>query len=134
MISNETRNELEESLGQVPSFIEVLADPAVDHSWGIMRDLEMGETELSSREKALIGLGAASSIQCPYCVHFHTEEAKLSGLTEDELKEATNVAATVRYFSTALHGSAVDMDEFKDETSAVMDYVEKQQAAAADDD
>lgn len=133
MISNTTRDELEQSLGQVPSFIEALADPAVDHSWGIMRDLELGETDLENREKALIGLGAAAAIQCPYCIHFHREESKLEGVTDDELKEAVNVAGTVRYFSTVIHGAETDLEEFTEETAEIVDHVKEQQAAADDD-
>jgi len=133
MISEDTKNELEQSLGQVPSFIEAVADPAVDHSWGIMRDLELGETELPNREKALVGLGAASAIQCPYCIRFHTEEAKLEGVTEDELKEAVSVAGTVRYFSTVLHGSETELSDFAAETAEIVDHVKAQQAAPGGD-
>ena len=40
-------------LGQVPSWMEQLAEPGSEHSWGFFRDLEQGETELSAREKTL---------------------------------------------------------------------------------
>lgn len=133
MGSTDTRDEIEQYLGQVPSFMETLADPAFDHGWGIMRDLQLGETELTGREKALVALGAASAIQCPYCVHFHREESKLEGVTDGELREATNVAGTVRYFSTALHGSEMDMDTFVEETAEIVEHVRDQQAAAGDD-
>lgn len=133
MVSPDTRTEIEQQLGSVPSFMEALAEPASDHSWGVMRDLLLGETELSSREKALVGLGAASAIQCPYCVHFHTEEAKLEDVTGEELKEASNVAASVRYFSTVLHGAETEMDAFVEETGDIVEHVKEQQAAAGDD-
>jgi AhpD family alkylhydroperoxidase len=129
MVSDATRNELEQSLGQVPSFIEALADPAVDHSWGIMRDFQLDETELSRREKALVGLGAAAAIQCPYCIHFHREESRLEGVSDEELTEALNAASTVRYFSTVLHGAEIELDDFVDETTEIVDHVEAQRAA-----
>ena len=132
-VARNPREELESTLGQVPSFIEALADPAVDHSWGIMRDLQLDETELPNREKALVGLGAAAAIQCPYCIHFHTEEAKLHGVTETELAEATNVSGIVRYFSTILHGSQEDLSDFEAETAEIVEHVRSQQAAAGDD-
>lgn len=133
MVSDDTRNEIEEYLGQVPSFIEALSDSADEHSWGIVRDLTLGETDLPSREKALIGLGAAAAIQCPYCVHFHREEAKLEDVTDDELAEAVNIAGAVRYFSTILHGAEFDQKEFIDETTEIVEHVKEQQAAAGDD-
>lgn len=133
MVSTHTEEELEQYLGQVPSFIEELADSTVDHSWGLMRDLELAETELSSREKALVGLGAASAIQCPYCVHFHEAELGLEDVTDEEIREAVNVAGTVRYFSTILHGASVDVDDFVEETSEIVQHVRDQQTAVGDD-
>lgn len=132
MVSNDVRTEIEEYLGQVPSWLEELAEPAADHSWGIVRDLELEETDLPNREKALAGLGAAAAIQCPYCIHFHKEEAKLEGVTESELAEAVAVASGVRYFSTVLHGAHVDYDAFVDETSAIVQHVKDQQVVADD--
>ncbi|WP_335999343.1 carboxymuconolactone decarboxylase family protein [Halorientalis halophila] len=134
MVSSETSGEIEEYLGQVPSFIEALAEPAADHSWAMMRDLELAETELPNREKALIGLGAAAAIGCPYCIHFHRAESRLEGVSEEGLDEAVNVAAGVEYFSAVLHGAEVDVDEFERETSEIVAHIEDQRAAAAGDD
>lgn len=131
MMSDQTRTEMEEYLGQVPSWLEALSEPAVDHSWGIVRDLEFGETELPSREKALVSFAAATAMGCPYCIHFHKEEAKLEGISETGIAEAANLAANVQYFSTVLHGAEVDLDEFRTETSEIVEHIEKQEAATA---
>lgn len=134
MASTDTHAEIEEYLGQVPSWMEVISEPAADHSWGIMRDLLLGETELTEREKALVSLSAAAAIKCPYCVYFHREEAKLADVTEPEMTEAVNVASTTKYFSTMLHGARFDEDTFVEETDEIMEHIEEQQAAAAGDD
>jgi AhpD family alkylhydroperoxidase len=118
-------------MGQVPNWLEVVPESAADHSWGVVRDLLFAETELPAREKALIGLGAASAMGCEYCIHFHREEAKLEDVTEDELEEAVNLAASVKYFSTIIHGAETDLDEFKEETGEIVDYIQEQEAAAA---
>lgn len=133
MVSNDTRHEIEQYLGQLPSWMEALAPPAAEHSWGIVRDLELEETDLPRREKELVGLGAAAAMQCPYCIEFHSEAAKLEGVSEDELTEAVNVAANTRYFSTILHGAAVDYDDFVDETAEIVEHIKEQQAVAGDD-
>lgn len=133
MVSDNTRTELEATLGTVPSFIAELADPAADHSWGIMRDLELSDTELPGREKALVGLGAAAAIQCPYCIHFHKAEAEMEGVSEEGMKEAMNVASAVNYFSTVLHGAEIEMDEFAEETAGIVAHIEEQQSVAGDD-
>jgi AhpD family alkylhydroperoxidase len=133
MVSTETRQEMEEYLGLVPSWMDNLSEPAVDHSWGIVRDLEFGETELSAREKALVGVGVAAAMKCPYCATFHKAEARMEDITEDEIEEAINLAGTTQYFSTVLHGTEVDMDDFAHETSEIAEHVEKQRAAAEAD-
>ncbi|GAB3671753.1 hypothetical protein GCM10028856_23650 [Halopiger thermotolerans] len=126
--------EMEEYLGRVPSWIEALPEPAADHCWKTVRDLQLGETELAQREKALVGLGAAAAIQCPYCVHFHTEEAKLEDATDEELAEAIAVASDVRFFSSVLHGAEVDHETFVSETADIVEHVEDQRMQAAGDD
>lgn len=133
MVSTETRHEIEEALGQVPSWMEKLAEPASEHSWGIFRDLAFGETELSPREKALVGVGVAATTKCPYCVNFHRQEARLAGVTEEELEETANLAGSTQYFSTILHGNETDLDEFKAETAEIVDHLTEQEAAPADD-
>ncbi|RKD89074.1 carboxymuconolactone decarboxylase family protein [Halopiger aswanensis] len=134
MAPEQIHQEIEEYLGQVPSWMEMLAAPASEHSWGIFRDLGLGETELSPREKALIELGAAAAMKCPYCTYFHKEEARLSAVTDDELEEAVNLASVTSYFSTILHGNEVDYDNFVAETDEIMAYVEEQESAAPADD
>lgn len=133
MVSESTQDEIEQYLGQVPSWMTALAEPAADHSWGVVRDLEFGDTDLSQREKELVALGAATAMSCHYCIHFHTAGAKLEDVSEDELTEATNVAANVRYFSTILHGAEVDYETFVDETDEIVNHIETQRAAAGDD-
>ena len=134
MVSQQSRQEMEEVLGQVPSFMQHLAESAGDHSWGLFRDLELGEdTDLSPREKALIGVGVASAISCPYCTYFHKDEARLSGVTDDELTEAVNLGAGTRYFSTILHGNEIALDDFKAECDDIAAHIKEQHGAAADD-
>jgi AhpD family alkylhydroperoxidase len=130
MVSTETRSEIEGMLGRVPSWIEGLSDPAADHSWGIVRDLELSETALQPRDKALIGVGVAAALQCQYCTHFHTEQAKVDGASDEQITEAVNLASTIRYFSTVLHGAQVDYNEFVDETAGIVEHVKSQQGAA----
>lgn len=126
MVSQSTQNEIETYLGQVPSWLAELSEPAADHSWALVRDLQFEETSLTSREKALVGLSAASAIQCPYCSHFQGSKAGLEGVTDLELTEAVNLAASIRYFSTVFHGAEIDHDDFVDETAEIVEHVEAQ--------
>ncbi|SEW22525.1 carboxymuconolactone decarboxylase family protein [Natrinema salifodinae] len=134
MVTTETRAEIEEYLGRVPSWITALPEPAAEHGWEMVRDLQLAETELTTREKSLVGLGAAAAMQCPYCIRFHKAEAELEEVTDDEMAEAVAVAGDVRYFSTILHGAEVEFEEFADETADIVDHVERQRAAVSGDD
>lgn len=133
MASEQIVQEIEETLGQVLSFMQILAEPASDHSWGIFRDLLLGETELSPREKALVGVSAAAAMQCPYCAYFHKEEARFADVSEAGIEEAVNLAGTTRHFSTLLHGNKYDHDDFVAETDEIFEYLREQQETAADD-
>ncbi|WP_336035334.1 carboxymuconolactone decarboxylase family protein [Halobacterium yunchengense] len=133
MATKQTAREIEDTLGTVPEWMEALAAPASDHSWGIFRDLLLGETELSPREKALVGVSAAAVMKCPYCAYFHAEEARFAGVSEPEIGEAVNVAGVTSYFSTVLHGNEYDEDDFVSETGEVFEYLREQAGAAADD-
>lgn len=134
MLSKDEMTEIESYLGQVPDWMGEISEPTAAHSWGLFRDLNLEETELPNREKALIGLGAAAAMSCPYCVNFHTAEAELDGVSESEISEAINVAANTRYFSTILHGSEYDLEQFERETDEIVEFVEGKKAGAVGGD
>jgi AhpD family alkylhydroperoxidase len=55
--------------------------------------------------KELIAVGVALTTQCPYCVEIHTKNAKKAGATDQELAEATLVAASLRAGGAMTHGT-----------------------------
>ncbi|MBX3401040.1 MAG: carboxymuconolactone decarboxylase family protein [Gemmataceae bacterium] len=46
--------------------------------------------------KELIAVAVAVTTQCPYCIEKHAEHARKAGASEEELAEATMVAAAMR--------------------------------------
>ncbi|MGH7457706.1 MAG: arsenosugar biosynthesis-associated peroxidase-like protein [Longimicrobiaceae bacterium] len=62
------------------------------------------EGALSAREKALIALAVAHSVQCPYCIHAYSEECLKLGSDAGEMTEAVHVAAAIRGGSSLVHG------------------------------
>lgn len=126
MVSTNVQQEIEETLGHVPSFIAEMPDQVADHFWGGMRDFELAEdTEIPPKYKQLISLGVASAIHCPYCTHFHTEGAKLNGATEAEIREASGLAMMTAAGSTIIHGQQTDLDRFKKETAQIVDHLQE---------
>ena len=51
---------------------------------------------LTKREKQLIGLAVAHTIQCPYCIDAYTQSCLESGADPTQMTEALHVAAAVR--------------------------------------
>lgn len=59
---------------------------------------------LSAREKSLIALAVAHSVQCPYCIDAYSTGALEKGADLDQMTEAVHVAAAIRGGATLVHG------------------------------
>lgn len=93
-------------------------DPADLKKFGKINDLhpELGkkffsyyndvfkEGALTEREKALIALAVAHTIQCPYCIDAYTSGSLEKGADEEEMMEAVHVAAAIRGGASLVHG------------------------------
>ncbi len=54
------------------------------------------EGELTQREKALIALAVAHTVQCPYCIDAFTQASLEKGSNTAEMTEAIHVATAIR--------------------------------------
>lgn len=57
--------------------------------------------------KELMAVAVALTTQCPYCIEIHGKRAKKAGASEEELAEATLVAAALRAGGAMTHGTHV---------------------------
>lgn len=62
------------------------------------------EGELSEREKSLIALAVAHTIQCPYCIDAYTKACLEKGSNPEEMTEALHVATAIRGGAALVHG------------------------------
>jgi 4-carboxymuconolactone decarboxylase len=62
------------------------------------------EGALSEREKALIALGVAHAVQCPYCIDAYTQACLEKGSDAEEMTEAVHVACAIRGGASLVHG------------------------------
>jgi len=62
------------------------------------------EGELTEREKALIALAVAHTVQCPYCIDAYTQACLEKGSNPAEMTEAVHVATAIRGGSSLVHG------------------------------
>jgi alkylhydroperoxidase/carboxymuconolactone decarboxylase family protein len=62
------------------------------------------EGALTEREKALIALAVAHTVQCPYCIDAYTSECLSKGADMDQMTEALHVAVAIRGGASLVHG------------------------------
>lgn len=62
------------------------------------------EGALTKREKALIALAVAHTVQCPYCIDAYSTECLKTGSDEEQMMEAVHVAAAIRSGASLVFG------------------------------
>ena len=62
------------------------------------------EGALTAREKSLIALAVAHTVQCPYCIDAYSHDALEKGCSEEQMMEAVHVATAIRGGSSLVHG------------------------------
>lgn len=116
-----TYRDIEATLGSVPGFFKQFPESGIAGAWAEFKGVQLNpKTELDAKTKELLGLAVAAQIPCQYCIYFHTVAAKANGATDEEIREAVAMSATVRHWSTVLNGMQVDYPQFKQEVDTVM--------------
>lgn len=121
----ELHRDIEQTLGQVPSWLREIPDEAVSGFWGLMKEFHLAETAIPNKYKELIGLAVSGATRCRYCALFHTEAAKLFGATDQEIAEASLMGGVTMNVSTFLNAQQTDFDQFRKETRQIVEYVKK---------
>jgi len=85
--------------GQIAEFGKELADKFFAYYADVFKD-----GALTAREKSLIALAVAHTIQCPYCIDAYSHDTLQKGCTEEQLMEAVHVATAIRGGSSLVHG------------------------------
>ena len=62
------------------------------------------EGALTAREKSLIALAVAHTVQCPYCIDAYTTDLVKKGVEEEAMMEAVHVAGAIRGGASMVHG------------------------------
>lgn len=62
------------------------------------------EGELTEREKTLIALAVAHTVQCPYCIDAFSRACLEKGSNMGEMTEAIHVATVIRGGASLVHG------------------------------
>lgn len=85
--------------GQVADWDKPLADKFFDWYGAVFE-----EGALTAREKALIALAVAHTVQCPYCIDAYATDCLQRGVSNEQMMEALHVAAAIRGGASLVHG------------------------------
>jgi alkylhydroperoxidase/carboxymuconolactone decarboxylase family protein len=85
--------------GKIADWNEELATKFFDYYGKVFE-----EGSLTAREKSLIALAVAHTIQCPYCIDAYTGDGLQRGITKEEMMEALHVGAAIRGGASLVHG------------------------------
>ena len=116
---DETLDEIEETIGQVPGFMAALPEEVLISEWPHFKKYTLEESESPPKYREMFGLAVAANIKCPYCQLFHKSAAELHGATEAEMKELTYLASHTSRWSSMIHAQHYDYDTFEQETHEI---------------
>ncbi len=85
--------------GNIGEFEPKLAKKFFDYYGEVFK-----EGALTAREKSLIALAVAHTVQCPYCIDAYTTDSIEKGCDEAQLMEAVHVAVAIRGGASLVHG------------------------------
>ena len=85
--------------GEIAEFEPKLAEKFFDYYGEVFK-----EGALSAREKSLIALAVAHTVQCPYCIDAYTQDGLKRGIDKAEMMEAVHVAGAIRGGASLVHG------------------------------
>ena len=80
------------------------ASPALGEKFFDYYGAVFADGALSAREKSLIALAVAHTVQCPYCIDAYTADCQQKGADVEQMTEAVHVAAAIRGGSSLVHG------------------------------
>jgi len=137
MSRSDTDRDIVATLGQVPEFFKDLPDAQLEREWATFKEVQLGDSALSAREKHLIGYAVAAATHCPYCTYFHQSATKMMGTSDEQLEEArerkewslelvrgVGDEVTPRTFELSLRGDVAEHDD-RVEVGAAADGVSR---------
>lgn len=126
MTREQVYQEIETTMGLVPSMFKTLTDSTLELEWQLFKATQLNETAIPNKYRELIGLAISSVTKCRYCAYFHTEIAKLFGATDAEIEDAVHFAKATSGWSAYVNGLQIDFDQFKSEINQSVAFVKSQ--------
>ena len=121
--------EMEQTLGLVPTFMKHIPDNSLRLEWELMKQVQLAPGAVPNKYRELIGVAISSVTKCKYCSYFHTQFAKLNGATDAEIEDAIHYAKSTAGWSTYINGYQEDYEQFTKEVDQICAHVRAQAAA-----
>ena len=87
------------NFGKITEFQEEMGSKFFDYYGEVFK-----EGALTEREKALIALAVAHTVQCPYCIDAYSSTCLEKGADEEQMMEAVHAGAAIESGATLVHG------------------------------
>ncbi len=84
--------------GDITEFQKEMGEKFFDYYGTVFK-----EGALTEREKALIALAVAHTVQCPYCIDAYSSTCLQKGADEEQMMEAVHVAAAIKSGATLVN-------------------------------
>src|ERR1700740_2286570 len=91
------------NLEKLSTFSKVV--PKAMASFQAFDEAALADGAIPKKYKELMAVAVGLNTHCPYCINVHRKAALNAGVTEQELAEATFVAAALRAGGAVAHGS-----------------------------
>lgn len=118
-------DEMQTTLGVVPTMFKSLPDFTLEHEWELFKRTQFDSGAVPSKYRELAGLAIAAVTKCRYCIFFHAEMAKLSGATNEEIEDILHFAKSTVGWSAYISGLQIDYEQFKSEVRTVCDHLRR---------
>ena len=128
MTREEVYQEIEQAFGLVPAMFKAMPDSTLEPEWQLFKRVQLEEGPIPAKYRELIGLAIAGVTKCRYCAFYHTEVAKLSGATDEEIEDALHFAKSTAGWSAYVNGLQLDFEQFKEEILQACEHVRAMQA------
>ena len=114
--------------GLVPTMFKVVPDSSLELEWRLFKRVQFDESPIPNKYRKLIGVAISGVTKCRYCALYHTEVAKLFGVTDAEVEDAVHYARSSAGWSTYMNDLQLDYERFKDEVLQACEHVRSLQA------
>lgn len=132
MTREEIYREIEEQIGEVPSWFKLFPDAFLEFEFKDFKEgmsKMMKDTAIPRKWRELINLGIAAAASDKYGILWCTESAKLAGASDEEIRETVYYTKSALGWNSFLKGNQVDYEDFKRETLEAFEKMRRMQAA-----